>query len=226
MVDGAPVSHEKILESKNPVATAVTATNPSGPPPTVLATSVAVLKIEVDPRDTTTSVDFTSEIGGEASIIMLGKEGREVLEIKGESGGIIDTTKISFIVLATSGKFITIDRQPRFEMPSSKEDNFVAWDSGSNKAEGITSAGVEIPSDWNFDFVTDAAGEPTSEETGLGGGVKIKTKLKATGLGEPDSAGAFPTVLIEGVLDVGSVGKNSSTVKLRLHNFLSQVTPS
>ena len=98
------------------------------------------------------------------------------------------------------------------------EDNFVAWDSGDNKASAATAAGVKIPSDWNFD----AAGG-----NGLAGGISLKVELKARGLGEQfDGNNSFQSVLIEGFISVASVGENSSTIELNLHNFLTQVDPS
>jgi hypothetical protein len=98
------------------------------------------------------------------------------------------------------------------------EDNFVAWDSGDEKAEGVTSTGVEIISDWDFDAVGDTLA--------LESGIMVGFYAKAQGIGEPDGAGAFPAVLIKGNVEPNNISKFSSTINIRLHNFLSQVDPT
>ena len=113
-----------------------------------------------------------------------------------------------------SPKFVKIERQPLFVMPTDGVDNFVAWDSGSDKDEALTSTGVTIPSDWDFD-------------SGLSGLPSMNIKAIATGRGKYNTAtDSYPEVLIEGVIDVQSVGTSNTTVDLKLLNFLTQVTPS
>ena len=56
-------------------------------------------------------------------------------------------------------------------MPTGDTDNYVAWDSGSDKDDALTSTGVTIPSDWNF------------ENAALATGLNVKIKAKVAGVG-------------------------------------------
>ena len=102
------------------------------------------------------------------------------------------------------------------------EDNFVAWDSGGEKPEGVTSDGQEIISDWDFDVVPDGEEPTLSVESGI----NVQFEVIANGIGEPDGAGAFPGVIIRGHVEPNNISKFSSTINIRLHNFLSQVDRS
>ena len=93
-------------------------------------------------------------------------------------------------------------------------DNFVAWDSGGTKADATTSAGVSIPSDWDFD-------------SGLSGGVDIDIKSSVKGVGTFDDGGSgYSSVRVKGKIVVNKIGNTDTTVSLKLLNFLTQVTPS
>ena len=224
LVDGAPVNHANITS----VSTAATATNASGGgSPVVLQISKTVLTIGVDRTDTTIDQSFLGEIvvleGGAESEgdILLGDGNAKALVFEGEAGDGFEGRKFSFVVLGYQDKFIKIERQPRFELPLG-EDNFVAWDSGDEKPEGITSDGQEINSDWDFDVVPDGEEPTLSVESGI----NVQFDVFAHGIGKPDGAGAFPAVLIKGHVEPNNISKFSSTINIRLHNFLSQVDPT
>ena len=227
LVDGTPVAHELITS----VETAAVATSGGGSSaagaPQVLETSVTVLTVGVDRTDTTINQSFLGEIvtldGGKLSdgSILLGKGNIEPLKFVGEAGQGFEGYEFKFMVLGYQDKFIKINRQPRFSLPRDK-DNFVAWDSGSTKAEGVTSDGTTIGSDWDFDVVGDGE-EPTFA---VKSGINVGVKMFAEGIGKEDAVGAFQAVVIRGHIEVNNISKFTSTLNLRLHNFLSQVDPT
>ena len=89
-------------------------------------------------------------------------------------------------------------------MPTGGVDNFVAWDSGSTKADATTSAGVSIPSDWDFD-------------SGLSGGVDVNIKTTVKGVGTFDDGGSgYSSVLVKGKIVVNKIGYTDTTVSLKL----------
>ena len=224
LVDGAAVNHADITS----VATAAIATNASGGgSPVVLQTSRTVLTIGVDRTDTTINQSFLGEIvvleGGSESEgdILLGEGNTQALVFEGEAGDGLGGRDFSFAVYGFQDKFIKIERQPRFELPVG-EDNFVAWDSGGEKPEGVTSDGQDIISDWDFDVVPDGEEPTLSVESGI----NVQFEVIANGIGKPDGAGAFPGVIIRGHVEPNNISKFSSTINIRLHNFLSQVDRS
>ena len=178
---------------------------------TATTSSKAVLTVTVDATGSFSGPSVILEGGSSSTSILLGKGNAETLTFS--AGGVYE---FNFVVQkATHDKFIEIARQPLFEKPTDGIDNFVAWDSGSDKGDALTSTGVVIPSDWDF------------EDAGLAGGLDVKIKAKATGLGRVNAAtGAFESVSITGSISVGNVGTVSSRLKLKLLNFLTQVTPS
>ena len=225
LVDGAPINHEAIQSVDT--AAVVTSGGGGGGVTQVLETSRTVLTIGVDRTDTTIDQSFLGEIvvleGGEKSEgdILLGEGNARALTFEGEAGDGFDGREFSFAVYGFQDKFIKIERQPRFESPVG-EDNFVAWDSGEGKPEGVTSEGQEIVSDWDFDVVPDGE-EPTFS---VESDINVYFEVIVNGIGEPDGAGAFPGVIIRGHIEPNNISKFSSTINIRLHNFLSQVDPS
>tara|TARA_R110000823_G_scaffold212300_1_gene342445 strand:+ start:108 stop:1703 length:1596 start_codon:yes stop_codon:yes gene_type:complete len=176
-----------------------------------VTSSRAILSVTIDATGSFTGPAVTLVGGASSTSILIGKGNSEVLTFNTNG-----SYQFSFVVQkATHDKFIEIERQPLFVMPTGDTDNYVAWDSGTNKDRALTSAGVVIPSDWDF---VDAA---------LVGGLDVSIRAKVTGLGRINAAtSSHDSVLITGYISVNNVGTVSSELKLKLLNFLTQVTPS
>ena len=211
VVDDIAIDHKAITSP----ATADIATNvSSGAVKTIESNPIAKLTVGVELEAGAT--DFIGPIvtleGGAESTgqILLGAGNAEALTFVEPQ-----TYEFSFEVKVAGGaKFVQIERQPLFVMPTDGVDNFVAWDSGSTKADATTSAGVSIPSDWDFD-------------SGLSGGVDVNIKTTVKGVGTFDDGGSgFSSVLVKGKIVVNKIGNTDTTVNLKLLNFLTQVTPS
>ena len=211
VVDDIAIDHKAITSP----ATADIATNvSSGAVKTIESNPIAKLTVGVELEAGAT--DFIGPIvtleGGAESTgqILLGAGNAEALTFVEPQ-----TYEFSFEVKVAGGaKFVQIARQPLFVMPTDGVDNFVAWDSGSTKADATTSAGVSIPSDWDFD-------------SGLSGGVDVNIKTTVKGVGTFDDGGSgFSSVLVKGKIVVNKIGNTDTTVNLKLLNFLTQVTPS
>jgi hypothetical protein len=195
---------EKSLSLTIPTLTfGVTTTNYVGPKVKIISSGV-----------TTTSTD-----------IFLGEEGREVLKFTKPGA-----YRFNFTVSASAAhRLVRVTRQPLFVMPTAPDDNYVAWDSDeTKKALAQKADGTEIPSDWDWSTV--------EENT------NVEMKISCKGIGKSiewtmadgnpcgDGAGppcpAFARVQVSGEIRVGNVGEASSTLNLRLDNFLSVVNPA
>ena len=109
---------------------------------------------------------------------------------------------------SSDSQFIEIEREPR----SIEGKDFVNWDSGSNKAEGLNSAGVEILNDWF-----------TSDED-LKSGVKFTshTQIQPYGKGKiVNGKSLYPSIIIEGQIDNIVHGNRNTVTTLDLLNFLT-----
>ena len=109
---------------------------------------------------------------------------------------------------SSDSQFIEIEREPRF----TEGQDFVNWDSGSNKAGGLNSAGVEILNDWS-----------TSDED-LKSGVKFTshTQIHPYGKGKVvNGKSLYPSIIIEGQIDNIVHGKQDTITTLDLLNFLT-----
>ena len=201
IVTPVATTEDKSLSLTVPTLTfGVTTTNYVGPKVKIISSGV-----------TTTSTN-----------IFLGKEGRETLKFT-QPG----SYRFNFTVSAsTANRLVRVTRQPLFAMPTAPDDNYVAWDSDeAKKALAQKADGTEIPSDWDWSSV--------EERT------NVKMKIGCKGIGKSiewtmadgnpcgDGAGppcpAFARVQVYGEIRVGNVGEASSTVNLRLDNFLSVV---
>ena len=182
----------------------------------IKSTSVT-LSVTVDATGSFSGPAVTTTGGGESTSIMLGKGNAEILTFVGTNSSLFEVYYFSFIAQkATHDKFIKIERQPLFVMPTDEEDNFVAWVSDDKADATATDGGTAIPSDWDFD---DTAGVLSST------GVNVKIQAKVEGIGKPDSNGNYTSVLVKGSINVGSLGDADSEIKLKLLNFLTQATP-
>ena len=85
-----------------------------------------------------------------------------------------------------------------------------------------TAKGPEILKGIDFDVVGDGE-EPTFA---VKSGINVGVKMFAQGIGKEDAVGAFQAVVIRGHIEVNNISKFTSTLNLRLHNFLSQVDPT
>ena len=216
-IDDGVIDHSLITSPE----TASVITSGAGGATQTTSSSSATLTVTIEGE--AGAVDFQAPLvvlegGAESSgEFLLGKDNAEVLTFTGvdnDSGFDVYNFEIEVLVLNGS-KFIQIARQPLFAMPTGDTDNFVAWDSGSDKDDALTSAGVAIPSDWDF------------EDAGLTGGLDVKIKARVVGVGalDTDSSG-YSSVLINGSISVNNTGSTSSEIKLKLLNFLTIVTPS
>lgn len=171
---------------------------------------LTTLSVTVDATGSFIGDKVIIEGGSEVTTILLGAGNAETLKFT-ESG----TYDYSFTVTVAGDNFIKIARQPLFVAPTGSVDNFVVWDSGSDKDDALTSAGVAIPSDWDF------------EDAALAGGLITKISAKAEGIGVlNDTASAYESVRVSGTISVSNVGNVNSELKFRLLNFLSLVAPS
>ena len=211
VIDDIAIDHGAITST----AAADRITNASsGAVQTIESNPVATLSVVVELEAGAT--DFIGPIvtleGGAESTgqIYLGAGNAEVLKFKEPQ-----TYEFNFEVKVAGGaKFVQIARQPLFVMPTGGVDNFVAWDSGSTKADATTSTGASIPSDWDFD-------------SGLSGGVDVDIKATVKGVGTFDDGGSgYSSVRVKGKIVVNKIGNTDTTVSLKLLNFLTQVTPS
>ena len=216
-IDDAPIDHALIT---SPAAADIVTAGPSKTAQ-IAAASKATLTVTIDGEAGGT--DFTMplvtlESGDEsAGEFYLGKGNAEALTFKGTEGSSnFEVYDFGFeVITSNASSFILIERQPLFVMPTGNTDNFVAWDSGSDKDTALTSTGVVIPSDWDF------------EDAGLAGGLDVKIKAKVTGIGNLDSdATGYASVLVKGTISVNNTGTVSSGLSLKLLNFLTLTTPS
>ena len=216
-IDDAPIDHALIT---SPAAADIVTAGPSKTAQ-IAAASKATLTVTIDGEAGGT--DFTMplvtlESGDEsAGEFYLGKGNTEALTFKGTEGSSnFEVYDFGFeVITSNASSFILIERQPLFVMPTGNTDNFVAWDSGSDKDTALTSTGVVIPSDWDF------------EDAGLAGGLDVKIKAKVTGIGNLDSdATGYASVLVKGTISVNNTGTVSSGLSLKLLNFLTLTTPS
>ena len=175
-----------------------------------IITPRATLSVTIDQTGSFIGNTVVTEGGSEVTTIFLGAGNAETLTfIEG------DTYNFSFTVTTADNKFVQIERQPLFVMPTGDTDNFVAWDSGSDKDEALTSTGATIPSDWDF------------EDAALASGLSVKITAKAIGIGTRNTATtSHESVRVSGTITVNNVGKVNSELKLKLLNFLTLVTPS
>ena len=170
----------------------------------------ATLSVTIDQTGSFIGDTVVTEGGSEVTTILLGAGNAETLTFTEGS-----TYNFAFTVTTADNKFVKIERQPLFVAPTGDTDNFVAWDSGSDKDEALTSTGATIPSDWDF------------EDAGLAGGLIVKIKAKASGLGAlNDTTSSHESVRVSGTITVNNVGNVNSELKLKLLNFLTLVTPS
>ncbi len=128
---------------------------------------------------------------------------------KGKSGDSSEDIKFTVLVRATNTEsFLFAERNPL----SGKPGAFVNWDSGSNKAEALTSGGTAITNDWSM--------ETSDVETGA----SFKANVKVINIGKSKEAGGntvFPSVMLQGTLSEIIHGKADATAKLDLLNFLT-----
>ena len=140
------------------------------------------------------TIPYTDTRGTANLVIGPGKFGQE-----GE-----DAT-FSVTLEAATNQIIRIERQPLHSTTKA----YVNWDSGSDKADALTSAGVTIPNDW---YVADAKDAAYSIEA------------ICTGFGEPPAdlyQDGFTEVGIKGTISGVKFGTGNITVSLDLLNFLT-----
>ena len=148
--------------------------------------------------------------------VFLGNEGREALVFK-ESGSYAFKFSVSS---GTASKLVQITRQPLFVMPEYPTDNYVAWDSNeTKKANALTSADVDIPSDWDWSSVEKGANVIINMRA-IGVGKILDTKTVDE---DGYDASVYAEVIVTGEIQVKNVGDTSSSLALNLNNFLSIV---
>jgi len=119
-----------------------------------------------------------------------------------------DNASFSVTLQATRGQIIRIERQPLH----SETEAYVNWDSGSDKANALTSTGVAIPNDWH---VADAKG------------VKLNIDAKCVGLGnfysngETEYTNGYNQVVINATISNVVFGTGDIELSLDLLNFLT-----
>ena len=115
----------------------------------------------------------------------------------------------SVTLTAATNQIIRIERQPLH----SETEAYVNWDSGSEKADALTSARVAIPNDWYVADAKSALLNITTKCTGVGHG-------KYT-VDETTYTDGYTEVKIEGTISNVRFGTGDITLSLDLLNFLT-----
>ena len=140
------------------------------------------------------TIPYTNAAGTANLVVGPGKYGQE-----GE-----DAT-FDVVLRAATAQIIRIERQPLH----STTEAYVNWDSGSDKDEALTSAGVTIPNDW---YVADAKS------------AKYNIKAQCIGIGDRPSdtyADGYTEVRIKGTISGITFGTDDIAPSLDLLNFLT-----
>jgi len=190
-----PIEHDKLVElSKKDASTALA------------RTGVTLEKGIVE--DVASSIEFALFSSG-FTIPGTGSTSAKILATSnliigpGKAGSLGKDGSFEVDVHAATAQVIRIERQPLFSQGS-----YVNWDSGSDKARALTSAGVSIPSDW---YVADAKSATYS----------VKASVTGIGRAHGTYTDGYKTVRISGKISKIIHGKGDIEVSLDLLNFLT-----
>ena len=139
------------------------------------------------------TIPYTNTKGTANLIVGPGKFGQEG-----------DDATFDITLRAATAQVIRIERQPLH----STTEAYVNWDSGSDKADALTSAGVTIPNDW---YVADAKD------------AKYNIKTKCIGIGEAHGTytDGYKEISIKGKISGVAFGTGDIGPSLDLLNFLT-----
>ena len=122
----------------------------------------------------------------------------------GEYRSIGDSAIFDVTIKAATAQVIRIERQPLHSTTIA----YTNWDSGSDKADALTSTGATISNDW---YVADAKSAQYS----------IEAKCKGLGMAHGTYTDGYKEIQIKGSISGVTFGTEDITVSLDLLNFLT-----